>query len=141
MIKRNAPTMGQMKRDYNLLHYPSVSRRSQEKIPIYAESGKVVGEVKNGIFSKKVKASKHFLRKPPAICFDVVSLEQAKKAGATHIEIEDTETGKVYRAPLKLIWRKGFLLNRGFGEQIGLALNYWQLKEKKERQLSLFGGE
>jgi len=143
MIKRNAPPFpGQRRKDYkNLSYYPLPPHRCQGQIPIFAENGKVIGEVKNGVFSKKLSGSRHFLRKPPAICFDVVSLKQAEAAGAIRIEITDMENGKIYHAPLRLVWQKGFTLDRGYGRQIGLALNYWQLKEKKERQLSLFGGE
>jgi len=143
MNKRNAPlTTGQRKTHYkNLPYYLLPLSKCQGGIPIFAGNGRVVGEVKGGVFLKKLKASKHFLQKPPAICFDVVSLEQAEKAGAIYVRIIDIETGKTYHAPLRLVWQKGFALDRGHGRQIGLALNYWQLKEKKERQLSLFGGE
>jgi len=139
MNKRNAPFPGQRRKDCkNSLYYLSPFPRCQQRIPIYAGNGRVVGEVKNGVFSKKVKASKHFLKKPPAICFDISSLKEAEAAGATHIEIEDTETGKTYHAPLRLVWQKGFTLDRGYGRQIGLLLNLWETGEADENQLTLF---
>jgi len=140
MIKRRAPlATGQIKRDYKKLsYYPSPLSKCQGGIPIFAGNGKVVGEIRDGVFLKKLRGSRHFLRKPPAICFDISSLKEAEEAGATHIKIIDIETGKTYHAPLRLVWEKGFTLDRGHGRQIGLPLNLWESGEADENQLTLF---
>jgi hypothetical protein len=52
------------------------------------------------------------------------------------------EDGLVYRAPISLIWEKGFQFSRGHGTQIGLRLKYWNLEnEAGAKQLQLWGGE
>lgn len=88
---------------------------------------RVVGKVQDGVFIKRVKASQHFLYRPPAIAFDVSSLKQAEKAGARSVTVIDSESDKVYRALMSTIWDRGFRLNRGFGDQIALVLADWTL--------------
>jgi hypothetical protein len=89
---------------------------------------KVVGKVIGDEFVKSVRSKRHFLEKPPAIAFDVESLDQARALGATRVKIIDLDTGTVYRVTIELIYSKGFHFNRGHGDQIGLTLNYWQLE-------------
>jgi hypothetical protein len=101
-------------------------RKSSGSTPIRA-GGHVVGKVKGDTFYKSVDGSRHFLRVPPAIGFDVQSLKEAERAGAVYAEVEDRETHKIYRAPIQLIWEKGFKVNRGFGDQIALPLGLWQI--------------
>lgn len=104
-------------------------------------NGKAIGAVRDGVFTKGVQASRHFLRKPPAICLDLVSLADAQKAGARRVEITDTETGRVYRADIATIRRWGKTLDRGHGQQVALALGKWQCDDPTvtHRQLDLFG--
>ncbi len=110
--------------------YPDYSR----KIRV---GDKIVGKVSGNEFVKKVHSTKHFLHKPPAIAFDVDSLEKAKKLGATRVTIIDLDTGFIYRVTIELIYEKGFRFNRGHGNQIGLTLNHWTLENSKEnRQLT-----
>jgi len=114
---------------------------STKKIQICAGNGKVVGAVYNGVFTKKIKGSKHILRKPPAIAFDVCTIEQAKEAGALRVQVTDIETCKVYSASLERVLEKGTFFNRGFGEQVFLPIVYWQLANENEpqaEQLTLF---
>jgi hypothetical protein len=100
---------------------------------------KIVGKVVENEFVKKVHSVKHFLHKPPAIAFDVGSLEQAQKLGATQVKIIDLDSGIVYKVTIELILEKGFRFNRGYGNQIGLTLNYWQLEGSTQNpQLALW---
>lgn len=101
--------------------------------------GRIVGEVRGGIFVKRVKASRHFLRVPPAIAFDIESLEQAQAAGAEKVKIIDTESGKIYKAFISTIWEKGFEFDRGFGKQIALLISDWsQGGEPMGKQMGLW---
>lgn len=101
---------------------------------------RVVGKVINGVFLKKVKASRHFLKHPEAIAFDIESLKQAQQAGAQTVSIIDTESGNVYKAFLSTIWDNGFDLDRGYGKQIALPLAEWSLgEEPMGKQMSLWG--
>ena len=88
-------------------------------------NNKVVGKIKGGTFKKRLTASKHFLRKPPSIAFDVTSLLQAKYAGAEAIEIDELETGSIYFTTMNKVFKKGIRLNRGYGNQIALTLENW----------------
>jgi hypothetical protein len=85
---------------------------------------KVVGEVIGHEFVKYLRGN-HFLYRPPAIALDCGSLKEAELAGANIVRIIDQESGKVYRALISTIHNKGFPVNRGYGEQIGLLLPLW----------------
>ena len=101
-------------------------RKSSNSTPIRA-GGHIVGKVKGDTFYKAVDGSRHFLRVPPAICFDAQSLKEAAKAGANTAEVTDRETGKTYRTSIRLLWESGFKVNRGFGDQIALPFDKWQV--------------
>jgi hypothetical protein len=99
----------------------------------------VIGEVRGTTFIKKIRASQHFLKTPPAIAFDLDSLAQAERAGAVEVQVIDKETGTIYRTTIAHILRAGFELDRGFGKQIALPLEGWSRQRKGELvQLSLF---
>ncbi len=112
----------------------------QGQTPIYS-NGRVVGYVKAGVFYKSISGSKHFLHKPPAIAFDISTLNDAEKAGAVRVEVYDRETRTTYRATLAHVLDKGFTFNRGWGEQIALPFEGWTKHTKgKPSQPGLFGG-
>ena len=99
---------------------------------------KVVGSVKGDSFTKKVKSSTGMLREPEGWSFDVQSLRDAERAGATKVVLHDQESGKVYRTLVARIWERGFRLNRKFGPQICLPLHFWKVElPGTTQQLSL----
>jgi len=67
-------------------------------------------------------------------------LEAAERAGARFTEVECD--GRIWRATLADFRRYGFPVNRGYGDQRGLALTYWHVRRVGEPpaavQLSLF---
>jgi len=77
------------------------------------------------------------LRVPPAIAFDLAVLHQAARLGATEAKVKDSDSGRIYVAPFRLIWEKGRELDRGHGRQQYLPLSFW-LVEGESLQLSLF---
>lgn len=93
-------------------------------------NGKRVGNVKDGEFRKSVHGSRHFLRFPPAIAFDVSTLDQAEAAGAVTVNITDQDTGVVYRSTIAHIRENGLSINRGHGEQIALPLEGWIIQKR-----------
>jgi hypothetical protein len=95
------------------------------QIPIRV-NGRAVGEVRGMLFTKHLRASKHFLRTPPAIAFDVQSLRDAENAGAQIACVIDDETGRGFVAAIAKIRARGFRVNRGHGEQIALMLDEWR---------------
>ena len=125
-------------------------------IPIYLRgTSKPIGRVIGGTFEKVIQGRKHLLRTPPALGFDLSTLEDAERAGATHVAVPDSETGRVYRAAIADVRRNGFDVVRGYGRQIALPLSAYSVdgqppavrpgqpatnQERKELQLGLFGG-
>lgn len=95
--------------------------------PIWA-GGKIVGYVRGDVFCKAARGSRHMLRRPKAWALDIQSLRDAEAAGAKRVAIDEKETDRTYVASTALIWRRGFRFNRGFGEQIGLALEFWRVE-------------
>lgn len=116
------------------IHYST--NKSGKGTPIYAGS-KPVGTVADGVFKKRICGSKHLLRQPPAIAFDLQSLKDAEAAGAMWVEVTDAESGRVYRAAMAAIWAEGKPFNRGHGPQWYLALGYWNRPAVSPAQLRL----
>lgn len=108
---------------------------SQDNCTKIKVGNQVVGIVENGVFEKRIHGSRHFLRKPMAIAMDESSLAQASKLGAKIVKIIDLDTGLIYIVTIELIYKKGFRFNRGFGDQIGLTLNYWQCTNGQGKNL------
>jgi hypothetical protein len=106
------------------------------KYPVHAENGRVVGKVEGDTFYKFIKGSKHLLRVPPAIAFDVFSLDEAQDAGAIRLQVVDYETGTVYKSTIQHIREQGEEFNRGYGNQIFLVLEGW-MKSKRGGGLQL----
>jgi hypothetical protein len=107
--------------------------------PIRA-GGRIVGHVSSDTFRKTISGSKHLLRKPAAIAFDLSTLDDAEAAGAVFAEVTDRETGRAWRASIAHIRRRGFDVNRGHGRQVALVLSEWRTgDEPATEQLSLFG--
>lgn len=125
-------------------------------VPVYLPGrDRPIGQVDGRFFRKTITGSKHMLRDPRAIAFDRSTLDDAEKAGATHVSITDSETGRTYCAPIATVRRYGFPVVRGHGRQIALALDYYSIdgatpvaeqraaqtnQERVDLQLGLFGG-
>lgn len=65
----------------------------------------------------------HILQRPPAIGYDVAALEEAERLGARLAY--NLYDGAVYAAPIAQIRAEGFTIDRGYGQQIMLALPRW----------------
>lgn len=99
--------------------------RRSAGLAVYAR-GRVVGTVVGDVFRKRIYASRHLLRRPRAIAFDVQSLVDAQCAGARLVEVTDVESGATYSASLAEVLRCGFTFDRGHGRQIALPLDLWR---------------
>tara|TARA_B100001939_G_scaffold26639_1_gene21511 strand:- start:518 stop:880 length:363 start_codon:yes stop_codon:yes gene_type:complete len=99
---------------------------------VFIRNGKAVGNVIHDVFHKKLDSRKHFLRTPPAIAFDVSSIKKAERYGAKKINVYDTYKRESYTALIKTLNQNGMRLNRGFGEQIALPLQFWQVTSADE---------
>ena len=102
--------------------------------PVKSEHGYVIGEVRAGVFRKdKLLGSKHMMRKPRGWALDVASLAQAESHGADLVQLTDQETGVVYRAPITRFNENGVQINRGYGRQICLPLEFWEVESQIPR--------
>ena len=95
---------------------------------ILNDFGKIIGWVESDSLNKNISSSKHMLLKPKGIAWDFSVLERARKENLKRIYEPDKETGNDYEATLEDIFHYGVRINRGFGEQIVLHLEYWQKK-------------
>ena len=86
-------------------------------------------KIVDGWLFKKVESSKHFLRTPPAICFDY-EIYMKNKDKIRGVKIFDKDTGKTYYVSNYFINEKGFFINRGFVKQIGVLLEFWNTGEE-----------
>lgn len=117
------------------------SHSSNESITLIYIKNKIVGQVQGDSFIKEISKAKHFLRYPPSIANDISVLKEAEKTGAKYIVITDIDSGDIYKTQISAIWEMGKRFNRGYGDQIYLLLNYWDIKrEGKPNQLPLFQG-
>ncbi|GAP05908.1 hypothetical protein ATHL_00749 [Anaerolinea thermolimosa] len=104
----------------------------------YSSDGKLVASLCGTVLRKRVRASVHQLRQPPAWAVDADILRKAMADGAQVVEIEDTETGRVFVTGIRAFELCGFCFNRGFGEQVALPLKFWRVEVVDARQPSLF---
>ncbi len=100
-------------------------RQALEGISLKLRSGQIGGVIFGDVLRKTIQ-TRHLLRKPPAIAIDVEVLATAEQRGVLHCEVQDTESGVTYDAPLADFWTFGFLLDRGFGKQQALPLQRWR---------------
>lgn len=96
-------------------------------LPIRAATGRVIGHVAGGVFSKRACASVHMLRAPRGWALDADTLADLRALRVTSVVVTDTETGTVYTAPLAEFDAHGVAFNRGAGPQVVLPLGYWRV--------------
>lgn len=101
-------------------------------------TGRVCAAIEGHVLRKTVRRSLHFLRKPPGIAFDVRILEEARAAGVLAVLVVESEQAHIYTASLGDFERWGVPLNRGYGAQLALPLEHWQVRRPGDAvQLSL----
>jgi hypothetical protein len=104
---------------------------------IYSDEKKIVGKIENGVLKKNAIKSRHMLQKPPAWCWDEVTINQAEELGIEKAEIHEIEEDKTYIASTRDFRQKGFLVRRGFGNQLGLTLDHWKTEpQDSDEQLT-----
>lgn len=86
---------------------------------------KKVGKVLDAVLYKEIHGEKHIMRTPHAIFFDVSSLREAESYGAKLIHITDKDNGDIYTASLSDVWQYAIYQDKGYGKQVGLAVNKW----------------
>lgn len=122
-------------------HTSSPARHTRRGVPIYTGT-RVIGHVVGDTFFKTAHASRHLLKRPRGWAADLATLDDARAAGATHIQIHDAESGAIYRTSIQTMLDAGLEIDRGYGRQIVLPLADWQRPDlhPDPEQLDLFGG-
>lgn len=100
---------------------------------------KIIGCLEGNKFIKSVLGSKHQLKYPPAWAIDSNAFDTEIKPNATAMVVIDKEKDIKYFVSTDSFDRLKGTLDRGFGRQYFLTLNYWQVEENGNRQLSLWG--
>lgn len=100
---------------------------------VYDGKTKRIGEIKNRYFLKKVEKSKHMIKSPPAWGIDCIAFDEVVVPNADVIWIYDKESGKMYKASVALFRKHMGTLNRDFGKQYFLTLDWWNTEKPKEQ--------
>jgi hypothetical protein len=102
----------------------------------YNARGQVVGALRDGWLTKRVDSRRHQLRRPPAWAVDRAHLERLTALGARGVRLVD-ERGQTWSATVEA-FQRGFVIDRGHGEQVALPLAFWRVEPSNARQLALF---
>ena len=93
---------------------------------------RVVGDISEGVFYKKVKESVHLYRGLDAWGIDERLFKTVILANTHLMKILDTENNRLYEIEPKVFKEKGLYRNhKPFGAQIFLPRKYWRITEKK----------
>jgi hypothetical protein len=98
------------------------------KIPIFYEgSVRPIGTFNTDTltFTRRLHSSRHFLRVPPAICFQDEVISQIKSLNCQRIRVIDLDCKDTYEIDFQTFWEKSFPINRGAGLQVALPLSSW----------------
>ncbi len=99
---------------------------------VFSENGKIIGVIINDIFHKRVNSKSHFLRKPPAISFDEIAINEILLKKVKKIMVHAIDTKKRYVTDVTDFTKKSFPINRGYGNQLALTLSEWSVLEPKK---------
>lgn len=89
--------------------------------------GQAVGKVRNGTFTRKVKASGQ-LRVPPSWALWERLVAALEAVGVEFVELTQDD-GVTWLAPLALFRSNGIRIDRGQGPQLALPLEHWARAE------------
>ena len=103
-------------------------------------NGRVIGKIEGSRFIKTVVGSKHQLKSPPAWAIDAQAFDNEVLPNVTEIVIRDKENSHEYHTSVEHFDKHKGTLDRGFGRQYFLTLNYWEERGNGTHQLSLWGG-
>lgn len=111
------------------------STRARGRQLLYDARGRRVASVAGGVLRKTIHGQRHILRNPPAIAFDVAIVDAAQQAGATEVEVTDSDSGRQFWCTLSAFREHAFELNRGFGCQLALPLTRWVIRASDQADL------
>lgn len=97
---------------------------------------KFIGQIEADVFTKHIVEKDHLLREPPAIAYDTSIVRGLVHYGVRLLVVYAMDTKRTYQADLATLQEKGFVFDRGAGEQIGLPLEFWEVRidDRDERE-------
>ena len=118
-----------------LLRVCLMIKSDYETKPIYSNKGKVVAVMINDTLHKRVSSSIHFLKSPPAISFDEISIKEARNQGAKKIMVHDKESKIRYQCSFDEFEDKCISIDRGHGKQKALPMSYWETLDPNQMRM------
>ena len=94
---------------------------------VRTRTGAMAGRIEGKTFIKDVYSSKHMLRKPAAWSIDTDIFDRVIFPLCYIIQVNDKETGKIYRIGTGAFREKAQVLDRGYGKQYYLELIHWNI--------------
>ena len=96
---------------------------------------KVIGELEDGIFKKKVKASRHLMKIYDAWGIDLNAFEEHLLPINAQIKILDEESNIIYSTTAKVYQSNGIKKDFGDGRQIFLSRKHFDKESKHQQKL------
>lgn len=107
-----------------------------EAQPVTRADGKIVGNIFDNVLMKRTK-SIHMLNRPQGWAMDDCVIRQAVEAGVNKIVIGCEDSGMVYETSLKCFLANSHPIDRDYGKQLVLPIQYWKAQSEGS-QLALF---
>jgi len=102
---------------------------------VYGNGGRVIGDIDDGIFIKRVDGRKHMLQKPRAWAIDAMAYVHHILPNCRTILIGDDHAKLNYEVSIEIFERHKGYVNRGHGGQFFLTLNHWTCVASGQRRM------
>tara|TARA_R110002020_G_scaffold220785_2_gene428776 strand:- start:38453 stop:38788 length:336 start_codon:yes stop_codon:yes gene_type:complete len=91
---------------------------------------KIIGDIVDGVFYKKIKGSKHIYKKIDGIGVDAIMFDAVVFGACDEIKVLDTETSTLYTTTPKRMKRFGqYVHHKPYRAQIILGRYFWNKEE------------
>jgi len=98
----------------------------------FGKNGRIYGSLNLGVFRKFVNSQRHMLLLPPAWAIDADVWDEIKDT--THeIRLMDKVTRITYRVDAETFNHYKWELDRGYGRQYALLLEYWKGERHEDK--------
>jgi hypothetical protein len=104
--------------------YERLFIESKQGEPVIMSNNKICGHIIGKKYIKQVH-SEHFMTTPPAIAIDKMVFVRSIQPNCDRIFILNVDTGEFYSTSVSNFSKNSFYLNRKFGDQYGMALEFW----------------
>jgi hypothetical protein len=116
--------------------YERLFLESRQGEPVIMGNGKICGHVIGKKYIKQVH-NEHIMTTPPAIAIDKVVFARAIQPNCDRIFILNVDTGEFYSSSVSNFTKHSFYLDRQFGGQLALSMEYWTKNFGVVHQVSL----